>query len=67
MPPSLMLTSPSSCIRGNKGVKAKRPIPMAMASDTRPTTEIRKMEFIGNIASPRNLFLQSLTTPYSPI
>jgi hypothetical protein len=51
-PPSVMLTNPSSRIIGNNGVKAKRPMPMANANETRPTRERRKIDDCGDMAPP---------------
>ena len=43
-----MLANPSSFIIGNNGVKAKRPIPMANANETKPTREMRKIDDCGD-------------------
>ena len=48
-PPSMMLTNPSSRIIGNRGVKAKRPMPMANASETKPTRVTRKIDDCGDM------------------
>jgi hypothetical protein len=54
-PPSVMLTNPSSRIIGNNGVKAKRPIPMANANETKPTRAMRKIDDGGDMAASGQL------------
>ena len=59
-----MLTNPSSRIIGNNGVKAKRPIPMANANETKPTRVMRKIDDCGDMAASGHLLSWSLPTPY---
>ena len=66
MPPSVMLTSPSSLIIGNKGVKANRPIPMANAKETKPTRVMRKIDDCGGKATSGRGLIVALATSLLP-
>jgi len=66
-PPSVMLTNPSSRIIGNNGVKAKRPMPMANANETKPTRITRKIDDCGDMATSGQRLWLRLTTPYCSI